>query len=105
MWLLVMFDLPVKTKQERKHATQFRQFLLRDGYMMLQWSNYVRICNGLERSQKHIERLKAHVPPKGSVRLLHITDRQYGRMQILLGTTREKRQERHEKRGHQLVLF
>lgn len=32
MRMLVFFDLPVTTVNERKIATQFRKFLLKDGY-------------------------------------------------------------------------
>ncbi|HOX22523.1 MAG TPA: CRISPR-associated endonuclease Cas2, partial [Elusimicrobiales bacterium] len=87
MRLLVFFDLPVQTKEERRHATQFRKFLLNDGYFMLQWSVYCRICRGEDNAQTHLNRLKGAVPAKGSIRSLQITDQQYGRMQLLLGTT------------------
>ena len=105
MWLLVMFDLPVKTRIQRKRASQFRHFLLRDGYTMLQLSNYARVCNGIERSRKHIERLKLNLPSRGSVRLLHITDKQYNRMELLVGEPKEKRRAQREKEDPQLVLF
>ena len=35
MRILMMFDLPVKTKAERRSATQFRNFLVGDGYHMV----------------------------------------------------------------------
>ena len=38
MRMIVFFDLPVQTKTERRHATAFRNFLLKDGYHMLQFS-------------------------------------------------------------------
>ena len=44
--MIVFFDLPVQTKTERRHATAFRNFLLKDGYHMLQFSVYARVCNG-----------------------------------------------------------
>ncbi len=85
MRLFVMFDLPVKTATERKEAARFRKFLLNDGYYMLQYSIYVRICNGLEAAQTHANRVKKNLPEHGSVRLLQITERQYTAMQILCG--------------------
>ena len=45
MRMMVIFDLPVLTAKQRKMATRFRNFLLTDGYTMLQYSVYVRICN------------------------------------------------------------
>lgn len=46
MRILVMFDLPVKTKAQRRSAAQFRKFLVEDGYHMVQYSVYARVCNG-----------------------------------------------------------
>jgi CRISPR-associated protein Cas2 len=101
MWLFVFFDLPVGTKTERRVATQFRNFLLKDGYMMIQFSVYARICNGQERAEKHTQRLTTKLPEKGSVRLIQITDKQYERMKILVGT--KKNNEKPE--SAQLLLF
>ena len=44
MWLFVFFDLPVKTKKQRKEATTFRKYLEKDGFSMLQFSVYMRHC-------------------------------------------------------------
>ena len=83
MYLFVMFDLPVTTKAERKAANQFRNFLKKDGYDMLQYSIYSRICRGQDAVDKHVQRLKKTVPEEGGVRVFQITDKQYARMMIL----------------------
>ncbi len=101
MWLFVFFDLPVKTKPERRIATQFRNFLLKDGYMMVQFSVYARICNGQDRIDKHLQRLHASIPSKGCVRVMQITDKQYERMKILVGT----RKNNEKTKAEQLILF
>ncbi|MCK5556583.1 MAG: CRISPR-associated endonuclease Cas2 [Alphaproteobacteria bacterium] len=101
MWLFVFFDLPVKTKPERRTATRFRNFLLKDGYMMIQFSVYARICNGRDRVDKHMRRLQPVIPEKGSVRVMQITDKQYERTKILVGTRKENEKTKTE----QLVLF
>jgi len=85
MWLMVFFDLPVGTKAERRHATRFRNFLKDDGYLMLQWSVYARICRAEDGIEKHLTRVVKNLPPKGSVRTLQVTDKQYGRMKLLVG--------------------
>ena len=85
MRILVFFDLPVKTPSERRKATQFRSFLLNDGYHMVQYSVYARVCNGVDSVQKHRERLKVHLPDNGSIRMLVITEKQYESIEILLG--------------------
>lgn len=85
MWLFVFFDLPVGTRAERRSATRFRNFLKQDGYMMLQYSVYARVCRGEDGVAKHVARVTRNLPKTGSVRVLHVTDRQYGRMRLLLG--------------------
>ena len=85
MWLFVFFDLPVTTKARRHLATRFRKFLKDDGYMMLQFSVYVRVCRGEEAVEKHIARVTRNLPKQGNVRALQVTDKQYARMKLLLG--------------------
>lgn len=101
MWLFVFFDLPVKEKRERKAAARFRNFLLKDGYLMIQFSVYGRICNGQDRVDKHVQRIQANVPGRGSVRAMQITDKQYDRMKILVGN----RTKNEKTKAEQLVLF
>jgi CRISPR-associated protein Cas2 len=101
MWLFVFFDLPVGTKTDRRNATRFRKFLKDDGFMMLQWSVYARVVRAEEGAEKHVGRVTKNLPPRGSVRTLQVTDRQYARMRLLLGeaTFNEK------KAPQQLVLL
>ena len=90
MRLIVFFDLPVKTARQRKIATGFRNFLLKDGYHMLQFSIYARICNGNAAVNKHKNRLYGNVPENASVRLLVITEKQYETIEILVGAFKEE---------------
>ena len=102
MWLLVLFDLPVSTKKQRKLASTFRKFLLKDGYFMLQFSVYARVCNGEAALEKHSKRLLAELPPEGQVRSIQITDKQYERIKILVG---KKCANENKKAADQLLLF
>ncbi|MBP5989681.1 MAG: CRISPR-associated endonuclease Cas2 [Piscinibacter sp.] len=85
MRLMVFFDLPVVTKSERRAYTQFRRFLLNDGYDMIQFSVYGRILNGNDAEEKHMKRLLDNLPPEGSVRVLSVTEKQYPSMKLLVG--------------------
>lgn len=93
MRILVLFDLPVVSKEDRRNYQRFRKFLIQDGYDMLQFSVYSRIVNGEDAVDKHLKRLEKHVPAKGSIRFLQITERQYASMKLLAGnrTLREKK--------------
>lgn len=85
MWLFVFFDLPVRTKAERRSANHFRKFLKDDGFIMLQLSVYARVIRGEEAVDKHIKRVMINIPSKGSVRTLSVTEKQYARMRLLIG--------------------
>ena len=101
MWLFVFFDLPVGTKPERRGATRFRNFLKSDGFLMIQFSVYARVCRGEEAVEKHLARVTKNIPGKGSVRTLQVTERQYARMRFLVGEP--KKSEKHA--PDQLVLL
>lgn len=90
MRVMIFFDLPVKTKNERKQATQFRNFLVKDGFYMIQFSLYGRICNTIENAKLHEQRVSSAVPKNGSVRSLIVTEKQYASMNILTGEAKPR---------------
>lgn len=85
MRVVVLFDLPTNTKSERRAATQFRKFLLDDGFDMLQYSVYTRLCPNRDGAEKHMLRIRRNTPDTGSVRLLYLTEQQFTNMYILVG--------------------
>lgn len=101
MRIIVMFDLPVKTKKQVKEASAFRNFLIKDGYYMMQYSVYVRICNGQDSVETHRNRLRYAVPNNGSVRVLTVTEKQYQNIDIFLG----KRDKRDANANYELISF
>lgn len=86
MRLFVFFDLPVATKEQRRSATRFRNELVNEGFIMLQFSVYCRVCRGQDIVDREIRRIKQILPSEGNIRILQVTDRQYAGMQILIGT-------------------
>jgi CRISPR-associated protein Cas2 len=90
MWMMVMFDLPVSTKAERKAATGFRNFLLDEGFEMSQFSVYLRFCAGAPQVEARIKRIRGKVPAKGKVQILTFTDRQYQTMVCLEARTKRE---------------
>ena len=85
MWVLVFFDLPTETSEERKIASKFRKELLKDGFTMFQFSIYLRHCASRENAEVHIKRVKETLPLKGHIGILCITDKQFGMMEIFFG--------------------
>lgn len=88
MWLFAMFDLPVETKELRRAYAQFRKHLLSEGFSMLQYSVYARHCPSEESGEAVRNRVRLSVPSHGQVRLLTVTDRQFGKMEVLYGKNR-----------------
>ena len=98
---MVLFDLPVGTKRERKAATKFREFLLDEGFGMCQYSVYMRFCAGKEQTEAYIRRISASLPESGAVQVLCFTDKQYEKIISFRG----RRREPNRKNSEQFVLF
>lgn len=101
MWLFAMFDLPVVTKAEKKKAARFRRDLLLRGFSMLQYSVYARHCTSEEFADGIKAEVRQFLPDNGQVRLVAITDRQFGKMEVFRG----KSATRPEEPPPQLMLF
>jgi len=102
MRVVVLFDLPTGTKSERRAATQFRNFLLGDGFDMLQYSVYTRICSNHDGAEKHMMRVRRNAPSRGSVRALFLTEHQFTSMYIIIG---EKTVQEKSVSSNQLAFF
>jgi len=85
LWVLVFFDLPTETKQQRKIYAKFRKDILKDGFQMFQFSIYMRHCSSRENADVHISRVKKILPEKGHIGIMCITDKQFGMMEIFYG--------------------
>lgn len=84
-WLVVFFDLPTTTPQEKKNYVRFRKNLLEDGYLMIQWSVYARPCVTYDRMQTHARRLKNFLPPSGAIRCMYVTNIQWEKTFVYYG--------------------
>lgn len=101
MWLFALFDLPVTTQAARRRYAKFRKFLLSEGFTMLQYSVYARYCATEDVGKAHRSRVRSAIPPEGQVRLLTVTDRQFGKMEVYFG----KKRTPTEDPPAQLMLF
>lgn len=101
MWIFVMFDLPVDTKEHAREATKFREFLLDEGFEMNQFSVYARFCSGKEHYRTYLRRIEAHMPERGEIHVLNFTDKQYENI-VRFSSQRRQRQ---RKNPDQLAMF
>jgi CRISPR-associated protein Cas2 len=77
VWCVVMFDLPVQTKIQRREATKFRQILMEAGYAMLQFSVYGKYSPTIQSNARIEKFVRANLPAQGEVRIFHLTDHQW----------------------------
>jgi CRISPR-associated protein Cas2 len=101
MWVFVFFDLPTDTKANRKIYALFRKHLLKDGFIMFQYSIYKRHCASKENADVHIKRVKHMLPEKGHVIIMAITDRQFGDIEVYFNGGKSQQTEH----VNQLLLF
>lgn len=92
MWMIVMFDLPVVEKAERKAATAFRNALLDMGFEMSQFSVYARFCTSLSQVETYSKRVENILPEGGKVNILTFTDKQYERIVTFYGKAKQPAQ-------------
>lgn len=89
MRLMIMFDLPVETRQNRRDYRKFRKSLINEGFLMMQYSTYVRVCPS-RVSAKFIEKRIANMAPvDGLIQSLIITEAQYQAMNFISGSPSE----------------
>lgn len=91
MWVMVVFDLPVLTKLERKKANTFRKDLLDEAFTMMQLSVYLRFTAGKEQAMSLTERIGRKVPKDGKVDVLFFTDKQYQNIHSFRGRSNQPR--------------
>ncbi len=86
MWLFVLFDVPTRTQAERRRYTIFRKELQRRAFSMLQFSVYARCYPNEEAASRVRSQIQNLIPRRGKVRLLSVTDHQFGKMDSFLGS-------------------
>jgi len=77
VWCVVMFDLPVQTKRQRREAANFRKLLVDSGYSMVQFSVYGKYSPTLQSNCSIEKFIKLRLPADGEVRIFHLTDNQW----------------------------
>lgn len=85
MRVLVLFDLPTITYKDRKEYAKFRKFLLKNGFIMLQESVYSKLALNSTVSDAIMSNVRKNKPPAGLVQMLTITEKQFSKMEFIVG--------------------
>jgi CRISPR-associated protein Cas2 len=85
MRMMVFFDLPTLTLEDKRNYRNFRKLLIKNGFIMLQESVYCRMMTSpsMENSLKKL--IHDNKPPKGLVQSLTITEKQFIKMDYVVG--------------------
>lgn len=85
MRMIVFFDLPTETSAERRNYRRFRKFLIQSGFLMLQESVYCKLLLNGSAQTAMAESIRRNKPPKGIVQMLTITEKQFSKMEYVVG--------------------
>lgn len=101
MRLLIMFDLPVDTSEQRRAYRTFRKQLINQGFTMIQYSVYVRVCVNRKSAQFIEKKIQCFLPQTGIVQSFMMTEKQYNDMHYLLG---QKKDDVRDYSGRTVIL-
>ena len=85
MRVLVFFDLPTETAEERRAYRLFRKTLITNGFFMMQESVYCRLLMNAGARKSVSEIIRKNAPVKGIVQLLTVTEKQFASIEYLVG--------------------
>lgn len=85
MRMLVFFDLPTETGADKRNYRLFRKLLLDNGFIMMQESVYCKLLINTSAEDAVREVIRKNKPPKGTVELLTITEKQFSRIEYITG--------------------
>ena len=85
MRILVLFDLPITTLENKRSYRIFRKYLLKNGFMMMQESVYVKLALNQNTAAAIIDALKKNKPPEGLVQILSVTEKQFSKIEMITG--------------------
>jgi len=90
MRIIVFFDLPTQTLENRREYSKFRRYLIKNGFMMLQESVYCKIALNQTATEIICNDLRKNKPLKGLVQVLSVTEKQFSRIEFLIGESQSE---------------
>ena len=85
MRVIVFFDLPTLTSENRREYVRFRKFLIKNGFLMMQESVYTKMALNQTAATSIVENVRKNKPLEGIVQMMTITEKQYNRMEYVCG--------------------
>lgn len=90
MRVLIFFDLPVVSEKDRREYRKFRKYLIKNGFLMLQESVYCKLAQNSTVGDAICENIRKNRPSSGLVQLLKVTEKQYAKMDFIVGESQSE---------------
>jgi CRISPR-associated protein Cas2 len=90
MRVIIMFDLPTTTIQNRRDYIQFRKYLIQSGFFMMQESVYCKLAQNATAANTIIANVKKNKPEVGLVQALKVTEKQYASIEFIVGSSKSE---------------
>ena len=85
MRVIVFFDLPTETTEDRRNYRKFRKGLIKGGFMMIQESVYAKLALNSTQVSQIVNEVRSMRPQKGIAQILTITEKQFAKMEFISG--------------------
>lgn len=90
MRVVVFFDLPMQTSKEKAEYASFRKFLIKNGFIQMQYSVYTKLAINKTVSTSIKNLVKANTPKSGLVQMLEVTENQFCNIEYLVGSKKNQ---------------
>lgn len=87
---MVLFDLPVVTPENKRNYVRFRKFLIKSGFIMMQESVYTKLAPNSSVASAIVDNVRKNKPPEGLVQMMTITEKQYSKIEFVVGSGQKK---------------
>lgn len=90
MRMIVMFDLPSESAEEKRNYRKFRKALITNGFYMMQESVYTRMLITPSAQLSALEAVRRNKPQGGVVQVMTVTEKQFSKMEYIVGEHRSE---------------
>ena len=85
MRVLVFFDLPTETPENKREYRKFHKLLIENGFLMMQESVYCRMLLTPSAGKAVLDVIRKNRPSQGIVQVMTVTEKQFSAMEYITG--------------------
>lgn len=85
MRIMIIFDLPTIESFEKKEYRLFRNELIKNGYIMIQFSVYLKSFNHQINLNEEVQKISRYIPKSGNIKAISLTEHQWSNAIFICG--------------------